>query len=88
MPQVWELVFMMLILKIPIVYLCWVVYWAVKSEPKPPLEPALTTVRLPSDPRPSRPGRRSPRRPRGGPHGAPCRTYVRHAREPVRASAR
>lgn len=67
----WELIFMMLILKIPIVYLCLVVYWAVKAEPKPP-EPAL----LPSapEPRPDRPPashrrRRPPRRPpRGGPH--------------------
>jgi hypothetical protein len=33
---VWELIFMMLILKIPIAYLCFVVYWAVKAEPKPP----------------------------------------------------
>jgi hypothetical protein len=68
----WELIFMMLILKIPIVYLCVVVYWAVKSEPKPP-EPAL----LPAAPEPSpdRPPawvarRRPPRKPtRGGPHG-------------------
>src|SRR5437016_5585661 len=25
----------MVILKIPIVYLCWVVWWAIKAEPKP-----------------------------------------------------
>ena len=31
----WELIFMMLILKIPIVYLILVVYWAIRSEPKP-----------------------------------------------------
>jgi hypothetical protein len=67
----WELLFMMLILKIPIVYLCLVVYWAVKAEPKPP-EPALLPV-LP-EPRPDGPPawvarRRPPRRPsRGGPH--------------------
>ena len=29
--MVWEFVFMMLILKIPIVYLCFVVYWAVRG---------------------------------------------------------
>jgi hypothetical protein len=68
---VWELLFMMLILKIPIVYLCLVIYWAVKSEPNPP-EPALLPV-LPEAPTPGpRPlvaGRRPPRRPsRGGPH--------------------
>jgi hypothetical protein len=34
--MVWELVFMLLILKIPIVYLCVVVWWAIKAEPAPP----------------------------------------------------
>jgi hypothetical protein len=69
--MVWELIFMMLILKIPIVYLCLVVYWAVKAEPRPP-EPALLPA-LPEVP-PDRPlawvaRRRPPRRPsRGGPH--------------------
>ena len=29
----------MVIMKIPILYLCWVVYWAIKSEP-PPEQPA------------------------------------------------
>ena len=32
----WEIVFMLLILKIPIVYLCVVVWWAIKAEPLPP----------------------------------------------------
>ena len=32
----WEIVFMLLILKIPIVYLCLVVWWAIKAEPLPP----------------------------------------------------
>jgi hypothetical protein len=27
----WELIFMMLILKLPIVYLCLVVYWAARA---------------------------------------------------------
>ena len=34
--MVWEIVFMLLILKIPIVYLCVVVWWAIKAEPLPP----------------------------------------------------
>ena len=34
--MVWEIVFMLLILKIPIVYLCVVVWWAIKAEPSPP----------------------------------------------------
>lgn len=32
----WEIVFMLLILKIPIVYLCAVLWWAIKAEPSPP----------------------------------------------------
>ncbi len=31
----------MLIMKIPIIYLCWVVYWAIKSEPRPEQPAAL-----------------------------------------------
>jgi hypothetical protein len=81
--MVWEFVFMMVILKIPIVYLCLVVYWAVKAEPKPP-EPALLPVQ-PDLPEPRSPWRRArrPRRPRGGPHGSPARGYARTARAPV-----
>jgi hypothetical protein len=84
----WELLFMMLILKIPIAYLCTVVYWAVKSEPNPnpnPPEPALLPVA--PEPSPDAPPalvarRRPPRRPsRGGPHTSPRRT--RAARAPL-----
>lgn len=32
----WEIVFMLLILKIPIIYLCAVLWWAIKAEPSPP----------------------------------------------------
>jgi hypothetical protein len=69
---VWEFVFMMLILKIPIVYLCLVVYWAVKAEPEPP-EPARKLVREEPEPRPpwSPPGRRIG--PRRGPDRRPAR---------------
>jgi hypothetical protein len=80
MPQVWEFVFLMLILKIPIVYLCCVVYWAIKSEPRPP-EFAALPARVEPEPRPpwTRPERR--RRPlRHGPHGSPSRSYARTAR--------
>ena len=31
----WELVFMMLVLKIPVFYLCAVVWWAIRAEPRP-----------------------------------------------------
>ena len=77
----WELIFLMVILKIPILYLCAVVWWAIKAEPIPP-EEALLPVRE-DDPR-----RRGPRRPRfprpPRPHGGPTRKYARVARERVR----
>jgi hypothetical protein len=85
---VWEFVFMIVILKIPIVYLCLVVWWAVRSEPEP-LEGALLPAALPEDPsgrgwrfRPDRPRRR-------GPRGGPARSYTRTARAALaRAEAR
>ncbi len=81
MSTVWEFVFLMLILKIPIVYLCWVVWWAVKAEPHPPELAALVPVNEPDSRRPwQRPQR--PLRPRRGPHGSPTRGY---ARPPARA---
>jgi hypothetical protein len=73
--MVWEAIFLLVILKIPIVYLCGVVWWAIKAEPtnEPPSEP-VPVADTPSpeppryDPRPSRrrpaPGR-TPRRPAG-----------------------
>jgi len=78
---VWELIWLMVIMKIPILYLCWVVYWAIKSEPQHE-EPVAASV--PNDEGPSgwRPQRR-PRRP--GPHGRPTRTYARSRRSTVRA---
>jgi hypothetical protein len=65
-----EIVFMMLILKLPILYLIGVCWWAVRAEPEP-LEGArlraVVNEDLPQRWRP-RPGRRPPR---GGPHTAP-----------------
>jgi hypothetical protein len=75
-----EILFMMLLLKLPAIYLAVVVYWAVKAEPRP-YEEAL----LPASDDPG-PQRWHPRRPRrGGPHGSPerreaRRASVRHAR--------
>jgi hypothetical protein len=76
-----ELVFLMVILKVPIVYLCAVVYHAVKSEPHKG-EPHPVRVRVsPEDPLPGfdriRP--RSHRRPQR-PHGGPARAYARSSR--------
>jgi hypothetical protein len=74
--MVWEFVFLMFVLKIPIVYLCLVVYWAVKAEPRPP-EPVRTAV---SDDglEPHSPWR--PRGRRTGPRRGPERTPLRARR--------
>ena len=71
-----ELLFMMLILKLPILYLAGVCYWAIKAEPEPrPLEGARVPVPAAPDPRP-------PRRPRPRPlsHGGPIRREERNSR--------
>jgi len=70
--SVWEIVFLMAILKIPVVYLCVVVYYAIKAEPKPGAEPGGPQRR-------SRPRRLHPR-------GGPSRTYSRTPR-PAHARA-
>jgi hypothetical protein len=71
----WELIWMLVILKIPVVYLCLVVWWAIRAKPAP-LEPALRPAPLEIDPRPGwRFSRLRPRGPRRGPHGSPSRGY-------------
>jgi hypothetical protein len=64
-----EIVFMMLILKLPILYLAGVCWWAIRQEPDP-LEGARKLARDEDWPRRWRP--RPGRRPsRGGPHTSP-----------------
>jgi len=76
--MVWEAIFLLVILKIPIVYLCCIVYWAIKAEPRPEEGAALQPVAVEPDPRPGWSRRRRVLRPlRGGPHGGPSRTYSR-----------
>jgi hypothetical protein len=73
---VWELVFLMVILKLPILYLCAVVYYAIKAEPRPE-EGAAVTARIGPD-GPDRGWRRlHPRRFGPRPHGGPVRRYPR-----------
>ncbi len=67
---------MMLILKIPIVYLGLVVWYAIRAEPEPGVDPTEYSVWRPWR-RPSSPGPANPRPRRGGPHGT---------RDSVRAS--
>jgi hypothetical protein len=66
---VWEVIFMLVILKIPIVYMCAVVWWAIKAEPRP-LEGAARLASLepqpPCDWRRRHMRRLRPIRPRGG----------------------
>jgi hypothetical protein len=76
-----EIIFLMLVLKLPILYLVGVVYWAVKAEPEPP-EPAVLPVPVEDEP-PLSPRRAGPRRSRrGGPHDRSARQ--RAARAPLR----
>jgi len=70
---------MMVILKIPIVYLCLVVYWAVKAEPEPP-EVVRSGVRE-EPPQPRAPW--TPRNRRPGPRRGPERTPARARRATV-----
>lgn len=69
--MVWEIIFMLIILKIPIVYLCVVVWWAIKAEPTPP-EPTAVTVVDDTPPADAHPWRRRSNRPRPSrPHTSP-----------------
>jgi len=43
----WEIIFMVLILKIPMVYVCWVIWWAIKAEPVAVKDYRMTSRRLP-----------------------------------------
>jgi hypothetical protein len=85
----WELVFLMVILKIPIAYLCYVVWFAIKAEPRRG-RGGPAGVRVAPDP-PS-PGfdraRRRPRRRPPRPHGGPVRVYARTARAAVGGAGR
>jgi hypothetical protein len=71
--SVWELVFLMVILKIPIVYLCFVVYYAIKATPRPE-EGAEVTARFGPDSGPFYGWRRLRPRPHDAkpPDPAPC----------------
>ena len=75
---------MMLILKLPILYLAGVCYWAIKAEPEPrPFEAARTLA--PLTPGPRTPPRGRP--PRSDSHGGPVRREERSARRTTVRSA-
>ena len=74
----WELIWMLVILKIPVVYLCCVVWWAIRAKPAP-LEPALRTAPLEDNPKPGWHWSRL------GARGRPDRGY---RRDPARVAQR
>ncbi len=74
---------MLAILKIPVVYLCAVVWWAVRAEPRPP-EGAAVAVSLEPQPGCDWTARRSLRRPFRRPGRPPARRAAR-ARTEARA---
>jgi hypothetical protein len=64
--MLWEAVFLLLVLKIPIVYMCTVVWWAIRAEPRGEEPAALSPVSdTPSPPAPPAPAGAGPRRPHG-----------------------
>jgi hypothetical protein len=76
-----ELVFMLVVLKLPVVYLCCVVWWAIKAEPRPEEGAATRVAVKPEPPCPWWRRRVALRRPpRGGPHRGPVHGYERRAR--------
>ena len=66
----WTFVYLMLILKIPIVALLLIVRWAIRATPEES-EPARADDGGGSKTRPRHPRRPLPRHPRRGPHGDP-----------------
>ena len=80
----------MVIMKIPILYLCWVVWWAIKAEPGREEGAALQAAVPPGSPEPGSGWRfRRARRPRSGrPHGGPTRVYQRTSRARLARSRR
>ena len=74
----WTFLFLMVFLKLPIVGLLGIVWWAVRAEPEP--EPAGDGSGDGGSGRPRHPRPPLPRRPRRGPHGgaaAPSPARVR-----------
>jgi len=62
----WLGIVFLLILKIPIVYVCWVVWWAIKAEPEVGTQGGNEGMGINWKPWQRPPGSRPPR---GGPHG-------------------
>jgi hypothetical protein len=77
----------MVILKIPIIYLGYVVYYAIKAAPKPEAGASVTAQLGDPEDGPER-RRRRPRPFPARPHGGPARTYGRTPRTAVAGAER
>jgi hypothetical protein len=73
--EVWIVIFLLVILKIPIAYLCAVIYYAIKAEPRPEEGVGVTVELGGPEGEGGSPRRRLPRFPR--PHDRPARRYPR-----------
>jgi hypothetical protein len=86
--MLWITIWFAVILKIPVLYVGWVIWWAVKDPPEAGSEPALEDLEAGGGPEWRRGVDRNRRRGRrGGPHGAPARSPVRSRPGPRVASA-
>ncbi len=81
--MLWEAVFLLLILKIPLIYMCLVVWWAIRAEPREE-EPASVTAVTDTPSPPSPPTAPVGSRPRV-PHGPNRRDRRRPERERIPA---
>ena len=80
--MLWFTIWFMVILKIPVLYLAYVIWWAVKDPPGSHAEPALVAAGPSPDEGDTGWLRRARRRrpgPRRGPHGSPRRRPARAA---------
>jgi hypothetical protein len=77
------MLWLFLALKIPLLTLCWLVWWAIKQEPEPDEAPNDGGQRRRPHPPP-----RLPRAPRRGPHGDDALPSPARVRRPVHARAR
>ena len=76
----WGFLWLMFALKIPIVALLWIVWWAIRSEPETEQEPDGGDG---GTKHPRHPRQPFPRRPRRGPHGDPALPAPRRTRSVV-----